>query len=92
MKRRREQGLDTGEVVENNEQQQVGDDILHTGNSANEGSRSAEEQERFYAELEQIVKPHERFGYSRPVVGKEGEKSECLVYLDIDYVVLEQNQ
>ena len=59
--------------------------------SADAGSHSKEEQDEFFTEFEKSLPPHERYGYGKVLVGGE-KNNDCLVYLDIDYVVLEQNQ
>lgn len=48
-----------------------------------------EEIQRHLAEQEAKLPPHERTGYGDVLIGKARE---CKVYLDVDYVVLEQNQ
>ena len=53
------------------------------------GSHSKEEKDEFFAEFAKGLPANERYGYGKVLVGGEN-KDDCLVYLDIDYVVLEQ--
>lgn len=66
-------------------------EYLSLRQSADQGSHSADEENEFFAKLEKKLAPHERFGYGRILVGGE-ENRNSLVYLDVDYVVFEQNQ
>jgi hypothetical protein len=49
---------------------------------------SQEEKEALYDKLEAKLPENLRFGYGQVVIGNHSD--DCLVYLDIDYVVLEQ--
>ena len=44
-------------------------------------------------DLEKELQPHEIFGYGKSLVGSDGKtEDDCLVYLDVDYVVLNQQK
>ena len=81
-----ESGSDSGVVLDDK-----ANEFLKLNSSADTGSHSKEEQDEFFAEFEKSLPHHERYGYAKVLVGGE-KNNECLVYLDIDYVVLEQNQ
>ena len=54
-----------------------------------ESSTRDDEVKRQIAEREAALPPHQRSDYGMILIGGE---SECIAFLDIDYVVLEQNQ
>ena len=64
------------------------DDFGMRGNS--EKQLSEEERAKKYDDFEKSLPLHEKFGYAAVVIGEHAD--DCLVYLDVDYVVLEQNQ
>ena len=64
-------------------------EYLQVRPNSDAGSHSKEEKDEFFAEFAKSLPAHERFGYGKVLVGGE-RKDDCLVYLDIDYVVLEQ--
>ncbi|MBE6358430.1 MAG: hypothetical protein E7057_04190 [Lentisphaerae bacterium] len=51
---------------------------------------NAEDKQKFYDDYERKLPLNERYGYATVLVGEHND--ECEVYLDVDYVVLEQNQ
>ena len=51
---------------------------------------NAEDKQKFYDDYERKLPLNERYGYATVLVGEHNH--ECEVYLDVDYVVLEQNQ
>lgn len=88
-----ENGENSGEAngENNNPVDDKINEFLHVRSSADTGSHSDKEKEEFFAELEKRLAPHERFGYGKALIG--GEKDDdCLVYLDVDYVVLEHGE
>ncbi len=90
IKRKQKAAMESG----NENELSLGDkanDYLQLSPSADAGSHSKEEQDEFFNELEKSLPPYERYGYAKILVGGE-KNNDCLVYLDIDYVVLEQNQ
>lgn len=64
-------------------------EYLHVRPSSDAGSHSKEEKDEFFAEFAKSLPANERFGYGKVLIGTE-KKDDCLIYLDIDYVVLEQ--
>lgn len=69
------------------EAQQLGDFGMRENS---EKQLSEEEKAKKYDEFEKSLQMHEKFGYAAVVVGEHAD--DCIVYLDVDYVVLEQNQ
>ena len=53
------------------------------------GNMTEEEARRHIAEQEKNLPPEQRTGYAEPLIGADRE---CIAYLDVDYVVLEQNE
>ena len=64
-------------------------EFLQIRPNSDAGSHSKEEKDEFFAEFAKSLPANERYGYGKVLVGGEN-KDDCLVYLDIDYVVLEQ--
>jgi len=63
-------------------------EVLVEPEKKEEKQLSAEEKEAFYDKYEDGKPENLRFGYGQTVIGNHSD--ECLAYLDIDYVVLEQ--
>lgn len=72
--------------------EEVKDFIEMVRQAPDAGSRNQQEKDELLDKMEKVIPPNLQYGYRKVLVGDEKNVKHCLVYLDIDYVVLEQNE